>query len=97
MIVLHGGYLVPSPEAPARGVYVWGEGGFFPRPDRLAHPRAISSAELEQLVGTSRARPGRIVLTLPAAHGRPVPSTAALRDEADYTPGVLPLRPFSVE
>ncbi len=97
MIILHGGYLVPSPGAPAHGVYVWGEGAFVPRPDRLAHPRAISSAELEQLLGISRARPGRIVLTLPAAHGRPVPSMAALRDEADYTPGAFPLRPFSVD
>ena len=97
MIVLHAGHLLPSPDAPAHGVYVWGEGAFAARGDRLAHPRAISAAELEPLLGTSRTRPGRIVLTLPAAHGRPVPSLPALRDESDYGPDVFPLRPFSVD
>ena len=97
MIVLHGGFLVSSSGSQAHGVYVWGEGEFVPRTDRTAHPRAIGGSELEQLLGTSRARPGRILLTLPAAHGRPVPSTPALRDEADYTPGAFPLKPFAVD
>ena len=97
MIVLHGGYLAPSTRPSPRGAYLWGEGPTQLETDRRRHPRALTAEDLEGRLSLARVRPGRIVLTLPSLHGRPVPSTSALREEADYSQARTTLRPFTVD
>jgi SNF2 family DNA or RNA helicase len=103
LIVVHGAYVPAFPLASLAGFALWGEGPFAPRDSRDRHPRAVDSETLaaalrsEGLGLPSAARPIALALSVPAWHGRPVPSLPALRDAEDYAPAAAPaLRLYEV-
>jgi hypothetical protein len=104
LIVIHGGYLPPSSGRTLSGLFFWGEGPYVPT-ERDRHPRALEVTELESALragraplGTpSRLGKGVVKLYVPARHGRPVPSMAALREAEDYASGPAGPRGFEVD
>ena len=101
MVVLHGGWLPGSPDA-ADAFIVWGEGTRGgrgrPAPEAVAgpaprHPVAVAPTELRralvELGGAVRALDAAVVVRLPSASDRPLPSRPWLWETDDAAPVTL--------